>query len=48
MKNSYFSLNIEENGIYIKYYPAVDGGEELSIDDVTNYLARNNITEYNV
>jgi uncharacterized protein (DUF342 family) len=47
-KNSYFRLNIDEMGISMQYFPPVDGGSPLSIEDVTGYLQRNNIKAYDL
>lgn len=47
-KNSYFSLNIDEFGVSMKYFPPIDGGESLSVDDVVNYLQHNGIKEYDI
>lgn len=47
-RNSYFSLIIEDTGITMKYYPPMDGGERLTIEDVTKYLERNRIDEYDL
>jgi uncharacterized protein (DUF342 family) len=47
-KNSYFNLIIEDNKIKLKVYPPVEGGELLKLDDVTGYLQRNRIEEYDL
>ena len=47
-KNSYFRLNIGEMGISMQYFPPVDGGSPLSIEDVTSYLQKNNIKDYDL
>lgn len=47
-RNSYFSLIISDTGIMMKYYPPEDGGERLKIEDVTKYLDRNRIEEYDL
>ena len=45
-KNSYFNLIIEDSGIKLKVYPAAEGGEMLKLEDVTGYLQKHNILEY--
>lgn len=47
-KNSYFRLIIGEMGISMKYFPPVDGGSPLNIEDVTGYLQKNNIKDYDL
>ena len=44
--NSYFTLDIEDNEIYMNYYPAVSDGEKLKIPEVTEILDRNKIENY--
>ncbi|MBQ1192902.1 MAG: DUF342 domain-containing protein [Lachnospiraceae bacterium] len=47
-KNSYFSLVTGANGISMKYYPPMSGGERLKIEDITNYLHKNRIEKYDL
>lgn len=47
-KNSYFQLDIREASIGLKYFPPVDGGEALKIDEVIEYLADRHIENYNL
>ncbi len=37
-RNAFFQLVHKEDGIFLKSYPAVDGGEPLKADDVLSYL----------
>lgn len=37
-RNAFFQLIHKEDGMYLKSYPAVSGGEPLKIEDVMNYL----------
>lgn len=46
--NSYFTLDIEDNEIYMNYYPAVSDGEKLKIPEVTEILDRNKIENYDL
>lgn len=39
-RNAFFQLLHKEDGIYLKSYPAVDGGEPLSAQDILFYLAK--------
>ena len=36
--NSYFQLNIRENGVYLHVYPEKDGGKKLDIQEIVAYL----------
>lgn len=46
--NAYFQLLMNESETYLKIFPSVDGGEDLTIDEVTSYLEKVNIHEYNI
>lgn len=46
--NSYFQLNIKENGVYLHLYPAIDNGKTLSISEVTEYLESCDIKNYDL
>lgn len=37
-RNAFFQLIHKEDGMYLKSYPAVEGGESLHADDILNYL----------
>ena len=47
-KNSYFQLDIREASIGLKYFPPVNGGEALKIEEVIEYLADRHIENYNL
>lgn len=47
-KNSYFQLVIGEFGIAMRYFPPVDGGEALKVEEVIEYLADHHIENYNL
>lgn len=47
-KNGFFQLIHKEDGTYVKLYPAVAGGERINIDDITEYLYRIKIDEFNI
>ena len=43
MKNAYFRLVHKEDGTYINLIPAQDGGEDLDINEIKEYLMSRNI-----
>lgn len=45
MKRNAFSVNSKDDGMYLKAYPEVDGGEKLSVEDVLNYLDKKNLKD---
>ena len=47
-KNSYFQLAISETGVAMHYFPPIDDGEALKIDEVIEYLADNHIENYDL
>lgn len=48
-KDSYFRLIIDDNeGVFIDYYPPMEDGKPLAIEDVTNYLQKNKITDFDL
>lgn len=47
-KNSYFVLDIDEDRVYMNFYPAVSGGERLKISEIGDYLERNGIQDYDL
>lgn len=47
-KNSYFILDIEDTCVYMRYYPPVNGGEALKIDEVIDVLNRNRIENFDL
>lgn len=46
--NSYFTLDIEGGQVYMNFYPAVSGGEQLKIAEVNEILAKNKIEGYDL
>ncbi len=42
-RNAFFQLVHKKDGVYLKSYPAVDGGLEITIDDVLCYLEKKKI-----
>lgn len=46
--NSYFQLNIRENGVYLHIFPAKENGESLNVQEVMNYLDECGVEGYNV
>lgn len=47
-KNSFFQLVISENDVAMRYFPPLDGGEPLKIDEVIEYLAAHHIENYDL
>lgn len=47
-KNSYFELVIGERNVAMKYYPPVDGGEALTMDEIIEYLDEHGIKDYDI
>lgn len=47
-RNGFFQLVDKGNSTYIKVFPAQDGGESVSVDEIKNYLERNRITNYDL
>lgn len=47
-RNSYIQLNMQEDGIYLNIYPPVDNGRSLSYDEVSYYLQKMKITEFDM
>ena len=37
-RNAFFQLVQKDDGVYLKSYPALDGGNPLSMDDIMKYL----------
>ena len=42
-RNAFFQLIHKKDGVYLKSYPAIDGGLEITIDDVLFYLEKKRI-----
>ena len=47
-KNGYFQIDPKEDGTYLKMYPPVEGGEQIQIDELKNYLDNCGIKEYDL
>ena len=45
-QNAYFQLNTKGDGMYLKVFPPVDGGEKLTLDEVETRIKRLKITPY--
>lgn len=45
-KNAYFKPVKRDGGLYLKFFPAQEGGRKLDIKDVINYLNRQGYFEY--
>ena len=41
-RNAFFQLVQKEDGLYLKSYPAVNGGSSLKNDDIRQYLTKKN------
>ncbi len=46
--NSYFMLDIGDNQIIMNFYPATEGGENLKLSEIADYLNRNGIHSYDL
>ena len=44
-RKAFFQLIQKDDGMYLKAYPEVDGGEKLSVEDVLNYLDKKNLKD---
>ncbi len=44
-RNAFFQLIHKDDGMYLKAYPEVDGGEQLSIDDILSYFEKKNLKD---
>ncbi len=47
-RNAFFQLIQKEDGMYLKSYPALDGGEPVTMDDVMLYLEKKKIMDVQV
>lgn len=47
-RNAFFQLIHKEDGVYIKSYPAVEGGMNLSVEDIIRYMDIKNISKCSV
>ncbi len=48
MKNQYFQLEFRDTNACLHIYPPVDGGQMLSISEVTEYLAAKKLDKYDL
>ncbi len=46
--NGFFRLNIKENGVYVHIYPAKDGGKQIVIQELAEYIEKCGIHDYNL
>lgn len=47
-KNGFFQLCIKNDGIYMKIFPALNGGTSLKFDDINRYLTEKRIINYDI
>ncbi|MBO5302633.1 MAG: DUF342 domain-containing protein [Lachnospiraceae bacterium] len=47
-RNSYFKPSIESGMLYLRFFPAQEGGKNLDIKEVTRYLAAHGHNEYDI
>ncbi|WP_455715745.1 DUF342 domain-containing protein [Anaerosporobacter sp.] len=47
-KNGYFYLNIKDDGVYLHLVPEIDGGESVTLDEISAYLSKVRIFEYDI
>lgn len=47
-KNSYFQLEIKNDGTYLKIYPPIDNGQPITYDEISQYLIDKKIFDYNI
>lgn len=47
-KNAYFQLDIRKDGVYVHIYPAKDGGKDISVQELMNYLDGCGIDDYDL
>lgn len=47
-RNAFFQLVHKMDGVYLKSYPPVDGGDGLSVDDILRYLAKKRIQNVSI
>lgn len=46
--NSYFTLDIEGGQVFMNFYPAVSGGEELKIAEINQVLEKNKVKDFDI
>lgn len=47
-KNGFFQLSTKEDGLYIKIFPAISGGDSLQFEEVSRYLTSKRIKDYDI
>ncbi|WP_167956850.1 DUF342 domain-containing protein [Anaerosporobacter faecicola] len=47
-KNAYFYLNTKEDGVYIHLIPETEGGLSITTDEITSYLSKVKINDYDI
>lgn len=47
-RNGYFRISIRPEGVFLGLFPPVDGGESVSIKEVTSYLQANGFTSFDL
>lgn len=47
-KNGFFQLVTKSDGIYMKVFPAINGGEPLRFDEVSRYLTSKRIMDFDI
>lgn len=47
-KNGFFQLSIKNDGIYMKIFPAANNGTSLKFGEVSRYLTKRKITDYDL
>ena len=47
-RNAYFRPDIRPDGVFLQFFPPVDGGEKLTVKEVTAYLQANNFTAFDL
>lgn len=47
-KNSFFRIEIKEDGTYLNLYPAVRDGKKLEVEEVLDFLDRKNCADYSI
>ena len=47
-RNGYFRLDMRPDGVYLNIIPEEEGGEPVSVREVTDYLQSNKLTDYDL
>ncbi len=47
-KNGFFQMATKNDGIYVKIFPAINGGEPLQFDEVSRYLTSKRVMDYDI